>query len=129
VIRLLEKGYNRWANGAIANNLAEGAESAEVLARVQIRGTHVIELADSHGVIAVVVKNLNGKEIEFTSERQADNKCAQPVSVSRFARPSQVERSLLVHPSLLRSGSPRLKLIVLEIHEVGNAECLPGASK
>jgi hypothetical protein len=60
----------------------------------------------------VVVKNFNREEVGFTGERQAGNKCVNPVSVSRFAKPSQVDRSLLVEPNFLPPGSPRLRLIL-----------------
>jgi hypothetical protein len=92
-MRLPEEGLGRGANRVTASELAERAERADILAGMQVRSPLDRSIANTRRNL-VVVKNFNREEVDFTGERQADNKCVHPVSVSRFAKPSQVERSL-----------------------------------
>ena len=110
-MRLPEEGLGRGANRVTASDLAERAERADILAGMQERSPLERNTANTRRSL-VVVKNFNREEVDFTGESQADNKCVHPVSVSRFAKPSQVDRSLLVDPDFLRPGSPRLRLIL-----------------
>jgi hypothetical protein len=90
---LPEEGLGRGANRVTASDLAERAERANILAGMQARSPLERNTAHTRRNF-VVVKNFNREEVDFTGERQADNKCVHPVSVSRFAKPSQVDRSL-----------------------------------
>ena len=110
-MRLPEEGSGRGANRVTASHLAERAERADILAGMQERSPVARSTANTRRSL-VVVKNFNREELDFTGKRQADNKCLHPVSVSRFAKPSQVDRSLLVDPDFLPPGSPRLRLIL-----------------
>ena len=110
-MRLPEEGLGRGANRVTASDLAERADGADILAGMQVRSPLERNTANTRRNL-VVVKNFNREEVDFTGERQANNKCVHPVSVSRFAKPSQVDRSLLVDPDFLRPGSPRLTLII-----------------
>jgi hypothetical protein len=40
----------------------------------------------------VVVEDLSREEVDFTSERQPNDKGVQPISAPRFVKPSQVVR-------------------------------------
>ena len=91
-MRLPEEGLSRRANRITASELAERAERADILAGMQVCSPLDRNFANTRRNL-VVVKNFNREEVEFTGERQADNKCVRPVSVSRFAKPSQVDRS------------------------------------
>ena len=108
---LPEEGLGCGANRVTASDLAERAEGADILAGMQVCSPVQRSAANTRRSL-VVVKNFNREELDFAGERQADNKCLHPVSVSRFAKPSQVDRSLLVDPDFLRPGSPRLGVIL-----------------
>jgi hypothetical protein len=110
-MRLPEEGLGRGANRVTASHLAERAEWADILAGMQVRSPVARSTANTRRSL-VVVKSFNREEMDFACERQAGNKYVHPVSVSRFAKPSQVDRSLLVDPDFLPPGSPRLRLIL-----------------
>ena len=102
-MRLPEEGLGAGANRVTASDLAERAERADILAGMQVRSPFDRSTTNTRTNL-VVVKNFNREEMDFAGERQADNKCVHPVSVSRFAKPSQVDRSL----SLPRTSSVRV---------------------
>jgi len=110
-MRLPEEGLGPGANRVTASHLAERAEWADILAGMQVRSPVARSTADTRRSL-VVVKSFNREKMDLACERQAGNKCVYPVSVSRFAKPSQVDRSLLVDPDFLPPGSPRLRLIL-----------------
>jgi len=110
-MRLPEEGLGRGANRVTASHLAERAEWADILAGMQVRSPLARSTANTRSSL-VVVKSFDREEMDFTCERQAGNKRMHPVSVSRFAKPSQVDRSLLVDPDFLPPGSPRFRLIL-----------------
>lgn len=90
---LREEGLGRWPNRVTASDLAERAERADILAGMQVRSPIERRTAITRRNL-VVVKKFNREKVEFTGERQGDNKCPRPASMSRFAKPSQVGRSL-----------------------------------
>jgi hypothetical protein len=87
--RLLEEGSDRWANRATAHNLAEGTNRADILARVQVRCAVMRKSADGHHRV-MVVEDFDGKEVDFTREREANEKSVHPVSLSGFDSSSQI---------------------------------------
>jgi hypothetical protein len=87
--RLLEKGQDRWANRATAHNLAEGTNRADILARVEVRCAVMRKSADRHHRV-MMVKDFDGKEVDLTRQRQADEKSLHRVSLSGFDSSSQV---------------------------------------
>jgi hypothetical protein len=93
-MRLPEEGSGRGANRAAAKHLAERAERADILAGVQVRSPLARSTANTCRSL-VVVKNFYGEKVNITSERKAANECMHPVSLPRFAWPSQVNRSPL----------------------------------
>jgi len=87
--QLLEEGSDRGANRAAARNLAEGTNSAQILARVEVRCAVMRKSADRHHRV-MVVEDFGGKEVDLTRQRQADEKSLHRVALSGFDSPSQV---------------------------------------
>ena len=82
-------------NRSVANNLTKGAEGAVVLDGVQARPMLVGKPA--YGLRGlVVVKNLNGEEMELPARRQAHNQGMEPVVASESAYSFQFIR---LHPA------------------------------
>jgi hypothetical protein len=124
-MRLPEECLCCGANRVTAGDLAERAEWVDILAGLHACHSVARSIANIPRIL-VVVKQFNREEVDFAGERQADNKRIHPVSVSRFAKPSQVDRSLLVDPDFLRSGSLHLYLYVYyqKAHEMGTVKCV-----
>ena len=123
-MRLPQEALGRGANRVTASDLAERAERADILAGMQVRSPLDRSIANTRRNL-VVVKNFNREEVDFTGERQADNKCVRPVSVSRFAKPSQVDCSLwMTRTFCVRVAfTLYLSLYYQKTREMGNAEC------
>ena len=93
-MRLPGEGAGRRANRVAAKHLADRAERADILAGMQVRSPLARSTPNTCRSL-VVVKNFYGEKVNFTSERKAANECMHPVSLPRFAQPSQINRSAL----------------------------------
>jgi hypothetical protein len=83
-MRLAQEVSNLGANRVTASDLAERAERADLLGDMQVRSPFASSTAITRSNF-VVVKNLYGEKLNFTSERKAGNECVHPVSLPRFA--------------------------------------------
>jgi hypothetical protein len=104
-VRVRKDGSDGRADGAAASDLAEWTEGADFLAGMQVRRPLAPRFANLGGCL-MVVKNFNRKEVNFPRQRQAGDECMHPVSVPRFAEPSQVDRSAVfwAPPRFLRTA-------------------------
>jgi hypothetical protein len=93
-MRLREDGSDGGANGATASDLAKRAKGADFLGGMKVRRPLAPSFADL-GRSLMLVKDFNRKKVNFTGQGKAGDKCMHPVSVPRFAEPSQINRSAL----------------------------------